>query len=108
MGKPAANSKTAPKKTHSKKAVDGVMDTVDRVMGSVDSEMVTDAVDGAMDAATFLASLAKQRGHANVTEFFGKHDRKRWEGLVLQAADWLLEETSTRGKRDATTASVEV
>merc|ERR1712232_603081 len=98
--KRAAKTETTPKKTHTKKT---------------GRETASDAVDGDMDAATFLASLAKQRGHGNVTEFFGKHDSKRWEGLVLQAADWLLEEASTRGNNDAgngrggtDTASVEV
>merc|ERR1711988_378774 len=57
--KRAAKAETTPKKTHTNKT---------------GSETVTDAVDGDMDAATFLASLARQRGHANMTEFFGKHD----------------------------------
>merc|ERR1712232_631600 len=75
-------------------------------------DVVTNAADGKMDAATFLASLAKQRG--NATDFYGKHDRKRWEKLVLQAAGWLMEEASTRGNlnvgndRGADTASIEV
>jgi len=98
--KRAAKAETTPKKTHTNKT---------------GSETVTDAVDGDMDAATFLASLARQRGHANMTEFFGKHDSKRWERLVLQAADWLLDEANTHennetgnGRSGPDTASIEV
>jgi len=98
--KRAAKAETTPQKTHAKKA---------------GSETITDAAEGDMDAATFLASLARQRGHADVTEFFGKHGSKRWERLVLQAADWLLEETNTHEKNETgtgrsgpDTASIEV
>merc|ERR1712232_713816 len=94
--KPAAKTESAPKKVAKRSSGD----------------VVTNAADGKMDAATFLASLAKQRG--NATDFYGKHDRKRWEKLVLQAAGWLMEEASTRGNlnvgndRGADTASIEV
>jgi hypothetical protein len=64
---------------------------------STSGERVAKTADGGMDAASFLASLASQRGHADVKEFYGKHDRKHWEGLLLQAAEWLLEGTNSRG-----------